>query len=403
MKRGGNMQFLIIWESAVKSVKKNARRSFLTMLGLIIGVAAVITIVSVGRGYEKYQRQKMLGNSDSELTELGYKFEPEDSEFETTGFEHFSDSDFELIRGVEGVKEVAYVEEPKNDTKRTKKYRFRDKEYSGNVQLIYSTQTAKRIASNSGRSLEEADLINRNKVALVASTLITDVKAEELLNQIVTIDGEDFLIVGVFEANEFARTKIQIPASTHNTYWPDDKNHEIKVKFSSQYTTTDMAETLYKLLEEKGSMAHLGGYTLVGDAIMADTMGEMFGSMTAIFTLVGAISLFISGVGVMNMIYTSVSERMKEIGIRRALGATEGTIQMQFLLEGLTITLMGGVIGYFCGLLIAKFISLVMSFDFVPDMFTAFVAVGISILIGVGFSYYPSKSATEKDVVELVK
>lgn len=211
------------------------------------------------------------------------------------------------------------------------------------------------------------------------------------------------MIIGVFPSTTYSTLKVRIPAKTYEKYFPDETEANVNVTFTNEIPASTMLDNLTRLMNSKGSNKDLGKYQPTADGGMADTLGELFSSMTTMFTFVGAISLFVSGVGVMNMIYTSISERTKEIGIRRALGATEQAVQLQFLFEGLTITLMAGGIGYFCGLLIAKFISLILNFNFIPDLFTALIAVLLSVAVGLVFSYYPSKAATEKDVVELVR
>ena len=160
---------------------------------------------------------------------------------------------------------------------------------------------------------------------------------------------------------------------------------------------------MVKKLKKQGSVKELGDYSFSNTAAMTNTISSTLQVLTLIVSFIAGISLFISGVGVMNMVYTSISERIKEIGIRRALGATEKAIQMQFLLEGLMLTLFGGIIGYLFGELFAFLISKLIKFDFEFDPFVAFLAISISVLVGLVFSYIPSKNASKKDVVELIK
>ncbi len=105
----------------------------------------------------------------------------------------------------------------------------------------------------------------------------------------------------------------------------------------------------------------------------------------------------------MNMIYISVSERTKEIGVRRAMGGTKNNIRLQFLLEGVSLTLFGGILGYILGVLLAFAISSLLPFSIYPDWFTASLALGISVFIGIIFSWLPAKSASKKDIVALIR
>ena len=132
-------------------------------------------------------------------------------------------------------------------------------------------------------------------------------------------------------------------------------------------------------------------------------IGDVLSTITYFISAVAGISLFIAGVGVMNMMYISVSERTKEIGIRRALGATKGNIQLQFLVEGILITTLGGVIGYIFGIGIAKMVSLLLPFDALVDWPTALISVIVSVTIGVVFAFFPAKSAANKNIIDILR
>lgn len=136
---------------------------------------------------------------------------------------------------------------------------------------------------------------------------------------------------------------------------------------------------------------------------MMEQIGSTLNMITLFISAVASISLFIAGVGVMNMMYISVSERTKEIGIRRSLGATRRSIQWQFLLEGIAITTLGGLVGYLAGIGIAFAVSRFLPFSAIVDLETALVSVSVSIIIGLVFSVFPARSAARKNVVEILR
>lgn len=121
------MKIMIIWESAIRAVRKNGRRSFLTMLGLIIGIASVITIVSVGRGYKQAQMRELLPTSDEKTTQVTLKFTPKENTFKDMNFKNFNQKDLQLIEGVYGVEKVAYAKEAQDEMFRKKEVSFREK------------------------------------------------------------------------------------------------------------------------------------------------------------------------------------------------------------------------------------------------------------------------------------
>lgn len=398
------MKLYILFETAFKSIRKNARRSLLTMVGLIIGTAAVITIISVGRGYEKYQMKRLLPGSDGKTIQTTISFNPNYNNFESTNLSYFNSSDLSLIKEIKGVINVEYKHDEPEKIYRTKIVSSKDYKQSTGMQLLNKAGRTVML----GRNLDEADIVNQNKIVVISKELAQEILKEsdelsELIGQTLQIENEDFKIVGIYNGKPSDTFKFQIPISTYEYYFGTASFKEIVVTISNDYSSKVKGKEIVDLLKKQGSVRNLGEYANASSAAMVDSLSSLFQSLTLLISFVGGVSLFISGVGVMNMIYTSVSERTKEIGIRRSLGATENAIQMQFLLEGLTITIIGGFIGYIVGLIIAKVISKIMNFNFIPDLYTAGVAIIISVSVGVIFSYLPSKSATEKDIVELVK
>ena len=156
-------------------------------------------------------------------------------------------------------------------------------------------------------------------------------------------------------------------------------------------------------LKKSGSMRQQGSYRSFDTAILSKGIGKVLSTITYFITAVAGISLFIAGVGVMNMMYISVSERTKEIGIRRALGATQRSIMIQFLIEGVLLTFTGGVIGYFIGMILAYGIGSLMKIHVTVDLFTIVVAVGVSTLIGLIFSVMPAREAAKKDLIDILR
>ena len=148
--------------------------------------------------------------------------------------------------------------------------------------------------------------------------------------------------------------------------------------------------------------------TRLSSLIQTDAKSNILSSkvnfaVNSINSAVAGISLFIAGVGVMNMMYISVSERTKEIGIRRALGATQNSIRMQFLLEGVTLTLFGGVVGYIVGISLAYIIGSIIDIPISIEFFTVFLAISVSTGIGLIFSVMPASAAAKKDLIETLR
>lgn len=395
------MKFFMIWEVAFKAIQKNLRRSLLTMLGLVIGTAAVITIVSVGRGYEKDQIEKLLPVSDGDTIQTTISFTPADNSVKESNLSYFSLQDINRVKEINGVVNATFQENKNEAVFESQTISYRDFAQANRIKLIPAIGREVR----EGRGLNETDQVNKNKVVVLSSVLAEQITEGDfsLLGETIVIGSEPFLIVGIYEGTFMETGSLEMPEATYNYYWQTKKKKNLTVTLSNQVSIAETGQKIASMLNKSGSVKSLGHYENSSSASMVDSLSSMFQSLTILISFIGGISLFISGVGVMNMIYTSVSERKKEIGIRRAMGANARTIQLQFLLEGITLTLFGGIIGYVLGLIFAKIISILMGFSFKPDFFTAALAVGISVGVGLIFSYFPAKTATAKDIVQLVR
>ena len=197
----------------------------------------------------------------------------------------------------------------------------------------------------------------------------------------------------------------QIPKKAYEYYLikGDEASYSIVVTMKKGIRPDEVTNKVLDKLKKSGSMRQQGSYRSFDTAILSKGIGKVLSTITYFITAVAGISLFIAGVGVMNMMYISVSERTKEIGIRRALGATQRSIMIQFLIEGVLLTFTGGVIGYIIGMILAYGIGSLMKIHVTVDLFTIVVAVGVSTLIGLIFSVMPAREAAKKDLIDILR
>ena len=146
-----------------------------------------------------------------------------------------------------------------------------------------------------------------------------------------------------------------------------------------------------------------GKYEIIDTSGIVNLLGGVLNTITMFIASVAGISLFIAGIGLMNMMYTSVSERIREIGIKRALGARKKDIRREFLIEGIVITMVGGLVGYILGMIIANIISMYFKLVITPSLFTSLLAIGISIVIGLASSFIPARKAANSNTVDILK
>lgn len=200
-------------------------------------------------------------------------------------------------------------------------------------------------------------------------------------------------------------TSVTAPfVGTVSRYYQGSKNTASVTAVLDKGTKPDeVANKILDKLKKQGSLRNQGTYQSFDSSFLTKGIGKVLSTITYFISAVAGISLFIAGVGVMNMMYISVSERTKEIGIRRALGATQRSIMIQFLLEGVMLTFTGGIIGYLLGMVVAYSIGAIMKIGIQIDFFTISIAVGVSTLIGLVFSVMPAREAAKKDLIDILR
>ena len=408
------MNFYVNFRSAFKAINNNRKRSILTMIGIIIGVSAVIAILAIGRSFER-QTIESLTKSDNGKIQAQILFNPNDDSFYETNRPAFQSSDIELDRQVSGVESAEFEKQESNSISFSAL--VQNKNQSIEAKLVQQTKSDILV----GRNLSKADNLNRSRVAIINEEFAKDLYGtpENALNRGVLISGQNYAIVGVYGGTEMSDEEaqmasmfgemssyqVQIPKKAYEYYLikGDDASYSILVTMKKGTRPDEVTNKVLDKLKKSGSMRQQGSYRSFDTAILSKGIGKVLSTITYFITAVAGISLFIAGVGVMNMMYISVSERTKEIGIRRALGATQRSIMIQFLIEGVLLTFTGGVIGYFIGMILAYGIGSLMKIHVTVDLFTIVVAVGVSTLIGLIFSVMPAREAAKKDLIDILR
>jgi putative ABC transport system permease protein len=402
------MNFYVNWRTALKAIQNNRKRSLLTMIGIIIGIASVIAILAIGRGYEKDLTQQITNNQSTDKVTVELQFVPDNYSLYETNTKFFQNSDLIFLREVEGVQKVDYTKAPNQYIYIN--INVKGKQENKHIELV--EKSTKKVKA--GRNLTLLDQEIGNKVVTVDSKLASELYEDEFsaIGRILEVNGMCFNIVGVFESEEsdsmFSMSddsgSIQILQKIYKHYFFEEKDSSaltltLDKGVDSGIVTTNVLEKL----EKEGSMHSLGKYEVFDTEKMKLQFGSILRNITYFVGAVAGISLFIAGVGVMNMMYISVSERTKEIGIRRALGATKRSIRMQFLLEGVMLTLSGGIVGYLLGMGLAYGIGSLLKVPISVDLFTIMLAVGISSGIGLIFSVMPASAAAKKDLIDILR
>lgn len=397
------MRKYVIFRTALAAIKRNKKRSFLTMLGIIIGISAVIAIMSLGKGFQKEMIASLTEGDNGSVT-VNIAFQPNDTVNGIGNQKAFTEEDLRRLERIEGVRKARISKD--ETTLSYIQLMVRNKEQTEVIE--YAAKTKKEIKW--GHGFDKKDGQMKKKSAVISSRLARELYRTEkaALKKAVNLNGEYFTIVGIFEDNSIMNAfstdaSIQVPKSTYRYYFPESKStNMIDLVMEDGAEVTQVSQKAIDYLEEEGSMRQAGKYESYDMSSMIDQISQALNSITWFISAVAGISLFIAGIGIMNMMYISVSERNREIGIRRALGATRQAIMLQFLMEGMTITITGGIIGYILGMIFAAALSVILPFKASVDLTTVLLALGISGFIGLVFSVMPASQASKKDLTEVM-
>lgn len=401
------MKFNILLNTAFKDIIKNKKRSLLTMLGIIIGIAAVITIIAIGRGFQDYVVDSLIGGEGKELS-VAFFFQPENPTnsvgSNTSVFTEKNIRDISQMTDV--VKVESDPEQFQNNLLNVSIRKNDGKLESGFAKPVEETES--KIVN--GRAITKLDGDTNQKVAVISKKLADDLfENEDPINKTVIFKNDNYVIVGIKENNAATNlfvmgNDVELPKGTVESRKPKNNNSisMINVILKNGTKVQDKAKEIQEYLEKNGPMKAAGSYNFVDIAQQIEGISNVLGSVTIFISLIAAISLLIAGIGMMNMMYISVAERIKEIGIRRAIGAKKKEILYQFMLEGIIVTVIGGIIGYIIGMIAAFIASKFLPFPIKLELMPVLISLGISLGIGIVFTYSPANTAANKNVIDII-
>lgn len=401
------MKFNILLNTAFKDIIKNKKRSLLTMLGIIIGIAAVITIIAIGRGFQDYVVDSLMGGEGKELS-VAFYFQPENPTNSVgSNTSVFTEKN---IRDISQITDVLKVESDpekfQNDMVNVSMQKNDGKIESAFAKPVEETES--KIVK--GRAITKLDGDTNQKVAVITQKLADEIfEDEDPLDKTVIFKNDNYVIVGIKENNAATNlfvmgNDVELPKGTVESRKPKNNNSisMINVILKNGTKVQDKAKEIQEYLEKNGPMKAAGSYNFVDIAQQIEGISNVLGSVTIFISLIAAISLLIAGIGMMNMMYISVAERIKEIGIRRAIGAKKKEILYQFMLEGIIVTVIGGIIGYIIGMIAAFIASKFLPFPIKLELMPVLISLGISLGIGIVFTYSPANTAANKNVIDII-
>ena len=412
--RSGGMNFSQSFRLAIKSLTTSKMRALLTMLGIIIGVGAVIVILSLGNGLTGMVQQQVdklgINMIQAQLWSVGDGMMPDPEDFYALVEEHP-----DVLTGVSPYVNVTATVRNGNDI-------FKSTNLYGVSEIMYNpatnyTMDGEQVAQ--GRFINYLDVERREAVCVIGAYLEQEAFGGDALGKHLSINGRLFTVVGVLKRN--AELEMTEGSQDDQVYLPYSTALEIignRWVYLYIFTSTsgETADAAKKVIE-----AYLNDFYRTDDGMynyfyittmaeQANQINAMMGVAMGVLVAIAAISLLVGGIGIMNIMLVSVSERTREIGIRKSLGAKRKDIRGQFIIEAGTTSAIGGVIGIGLGLLMANGAGALISsmdgaegFSAVPSVSAIAIAFGVSVGVGIVFGYLPANKAAKLNPIDALR
>ena len=408
-----------------RGIRSHKMRSVLTMLGIIIGIAAIIIIVAIIDGATEQLKQELVGDSTNTVTLSLFSKESSlfSEEYDPSqkgalvGVNAISDNKVQEVLGIDGVDAATRIYGHQYSTATIS---YTGTSAFGSVYGIdsdYFTISNRRVSA--GRLFTEKDFRDRNNVTVISDTLASQLfKNESALGKTIQVGNELFTIVGVVtkivDYSEIRNlgdyyTKVgvlesiaYVPLTSWNDVsgYDDVQNLLIRVSDPDKIVSASTAAADVMNEDLPTSEYEYKSGSLTSDAEM---LKEVMGATSLLLVGIASISLLVGGIGVMNIMLVSVTERTREIGLKKALGAKRRVILGQFLTESVVLTAIGGVIGVLIGIGISKLIGFIMNIPITVSIGAIAVSVGFSMCVGIIFGLVPSIKAARLNPIDALR
>lgn len=389
---------------ALSSIQAHKLRSSLTMLGIIIGVGSIITVVAIGQGGQAVLTSQFAG-AGKNIIQVNFTPDMQDPASMTTDqpVTFTQENLFQLSK----IPEIAHVI-PTNS--QMESIFSGEKNISSTINGITEDYfSVNNLTIVKGRELNIADFSQSNNFIMINETAAHDLykSTNKAIGKIVEIKGQPFQIIGVYKPTnsvlEFGMPELLMPLSIWPVLYGTDTIQSVTLQVKDVSKLEIAGKKAVNLLNDTKSPDLKGKYEVVNSEQMKKIISQVTNIMTMIIGSIAGISLLVGGIGVMNIMLVTVTERTREIGIRKALGATKKKILLQFLIEAMMLTLLGGIIGIGLGVGGAYIVA---SFAKWPPLVSIQVVIGgvlFSMTLGIVFGLLPANKAAKLNPIDALR
>lgn len=372
-----------------KNVVSNKLRSFLTMLGIIIGISSVIILVGFTQGTSEDINSSLKNLGANVVTVNIYS-----DDDESLSYSDIKDKDYNFVEKVLPVSQSRATVKSNSNT--------------GTYTFLGTTPDyleVQKLTLSDGRDLADLDIENLGNVAIIGSEVASDLfENTNPVGEKVLLNSKYYTIVGVLNSGGSSDSDndsmVIVPITSYSKTKGEDSISTLYFVANEDIQDTTMMERMIN--SQLGSLISTDNIEVVTQDTISSTVSEIDTMTTLLIGLIGVISLVVSGIGVMNIMIVSVSERTREIGVRKAIGATDFDILKQFLIEAILLTTFGGILGVLFGY-IFKFISNMFGLSFIVNPTIVLISLVFSVLIGITFGIIPAIRASKLKPIDALK
>ncbi|NHA05335.1 FtsX-like permease family protein [Mucilaginibacter sp. HC2] len=404
------MNILNLIRIAFKALQRNKLRAFLTMLGIIIGVAAVIAMVAIGQGSKQSIHDQLSSMGSNMITVLPSSNLNGGVRIAGSSFQTLTDKDIVALK-----REAQYI------TEISPSLTAKGQAINGALNWPTSMQGVspdyldiRMLTLKDGIAFTQQDVLTSAKVCLIGQTVIDNLfpNGENPIGKVIRFNKIPFQVIGILNPkgqNAFGQDQDDILIAPYTTvqkrilatiYYQNIYASAASEAVTDAATTemTSILRTSHRLRDNEDN-----DFTVRTQAELINTLSSTSGLLTVLLTVIAGISLVIGGIGIMNIMYVSVTERTREIGLRMAIGARGKDIMLQFLMEAILISITGGIIGVILGIVSSNVVTLTLSWPTIVSESSVVLSFIVCAVTGIFFGYYPAQKASRLDPIEALR